>query len=179
MDRSLVIICLNTFKYECEFPATVTPDWAPKVERWYQLDQAAYSIAQSYSHLKAELDLGGRSDLILLASPLASNATDRSFATSGASSPSKFVHTLPNVRAVPLLQVMDWAGPLLCVQNDPHTVKSALEQALLYFETAPDLECIWVITFDDVSSTFRVLTRRMWGANPQRIENGQAAFEQL
>lgn len=91
-------------------------------------------------------------------------------------SPSKFVHTLPNIRAVPLLQVMEWAGPLICIQNDPQTPKSGVEQALLYLET---LNTVWVIGFNAAETTFQVLTRQTWGKNPRVFENRQAALEQL
>lgn len=127
------------------FPAKETPAWATKSDRWYQLDQAGYSFPQAYTLLQESL--GPRPDFLILASPEASNATDRDFASTGASSPSKFVHTLPNIRAVALLQAMEWAGPMLCVQNDPKSFLSGLETALLELEVKPSLSSVWVIGF--------------------------------
>ena len=167
-------VCLNTFRHRPVFPATETPSWAPKVERWYQLDHPAYSMAHAYSVLASVV--GPAPHLMILASPRASNDTDFAFASTGASSPSKFVHTLPNIRAVPLLQVMEWAGPLLCVQNDPSTVRSGLEQALHYLTTC---DRVWVLSFDQGEVVFHVLTHEIWGANPRVFENRQAALEQL
>ena len=171
-------ICLNTFKIQVPFPATETPSWAPKVDRWYQLDQAAFSIAHAYSLLQNQL--GSHPKMMILASPRASNDTDHAFAVGGASSPSKFVHTLPNIRAVPLLQVMEWAGPMLCVQNDPDTVRSGVDQALLYLSS---YEVVWVVGFDRRENhgdvIFHLLTQHIWGANPRIFENRQEALEQL
>lgn len=109
-----------------DFPATVEPAWAAKVDRWYQLDAFAYGLSQAWWQLQTELS--ARPSFILLASPGASNETDWNFARGGATSPSKFVHTLPNVRASALCQVMDWAGPMLCLQNDPETLESAIAE---------------------------------------------------
>jgi hypothetical protein len=98
---------------------------------------------------------------MIVASPCASNATDRLFAVNGASSPSKFVHTLPNVRAVSLLQVMAWHGPLLCLQNDPVTVRLAIDQALASFESDESLNNVWIFSFDDAAleTQIFILTR--------------------
>ncbi len=109
-----------------EFPALSEPDWAAKVDRWYQLDAYAYGLSQAWWQLRGQL--GERPALLILASPGASNETDWNFARTGATSPSKFVHTLPNVRASALCQVMDWSGPMLCVQQDPQTVVSGIRE---------------------------------------------------
>jgi hypothetical protein len=137
---------LQSFQSEIPYPAKETPAWAAKSDRWYQLDAPAYSLAQAFDLMKA--DLGVKPDFLILASPRASNLTDRDFAASGASSPSKFVHTLPNIRASSLLQVMEWAGPMLCVQNDPQTIVSALEEAFVLFEAEEALKRIWVVAFE-------------------------------
>lgn len=149
----------QTLSAKIPFPAKETPTWAAMSDRWYQLDQPGYSLPQAFTLLKE--DLGALPDLILLASPQASNPTDRDFARSGANSPSKFVHTLPNIRAVSLLQAMEWSGPLLCVQNDPSTLESAVEEAELELETKPELKRIWVISFNALESevSFTIVAR--------------------
>jgi hypothetical protein len=103
---------------------------------------------------------------MIVSSPRASNATDRAFTSSGASSPSKFVHTLPNIRAVSLLQVMEWRGPLLCVQDDPQTIRHAIDLALAYFESDAELRSVWVLSFDDTNfqTSFFVLSRSPRGS---------------
>ena len=161
-------IYLRTHREKCVFPATKTPAWAGLVDRWYQLDAPAYGFAQAYSNSKNEL--GPHPGLIIIASPRASNTTDRAFASGGAASPSRFVHTLPNIRSVSLLQVMGWHGPLLCVQDDPRTIRHALDQALAHFESDETLRSVWVVSFvDSVSETsFFVLTRDPSG--PVKLE---------
>jgi hypothetical protein len=153
---------LSVHRHDFVFPAPEEPSWSGKVERWYQLDAAAYGLVETYSSLREKL--GSSPDMIVLASPLASNVTDRSFALSGATSPSKFVHTLPNVRGAPLLQVMEWGGPVLCIQDDPRTVITGLDQAIGFLETDPSIERAWVLTInenpiDRLSAFYFVLSR--------------------
>lgn len=116
---------VSGFHLNFEYPVKTEPEWAPQVERWYQLDAAAYGVTELYYRNRKKLPLPGR---IFLASPGASNHTDRQFAQ-GAPSPSKFVHTLPNIRSAPLLQVMKWSGRVFCIQKDPETITSALLEA--------------------------------------------------
>jgi hypothetical protein len=141
---------LQHHRFSFTFPAASEPSWSQKVERWYQLDAAAYGLVQGFSELRESL--GSRPDMIVLASPRASNSTDRSFAVTGASSPSKFVHTLPNVRGAPLLQVMGWGGPVICVQDDPQTILNGIDQALGFLETDSRLHRIWVLSVQEDSS---------------------------
>lgn len=103
------------------------PAWHLKVDRWYQLDGAAYGLVDAYFSCLPKLLC--RPDFIFLASPSASNQTDFEFVESGAISPSLFVHTLPNIRSAPLLQAMEWAGPLLCLQMGCQTLISACVEA--------------------------------------------------
>jgi hypothetical protein len=140
-------LALTPHTFEFQFPAPNEPAWSPQVERWYQLDAAAYGLVQSYSELNKQL--GESPDMMILASPKASNVTDQAFALSGASSPSKFVHTLANVRAAPLLQVMQWGGPVLCVQHDPQTILCGINQAVGFMETDRKLHRVWVLSITD------------------------------
>lgn len=149
---------IRAHSIEIPFPAKEAPTWASKSDRWYQLDQPGYSFPQAYTLLKEIL--GPHPEYLVLASPKASNQTDRDFVTTGASSPSKFVHTLPNIRAVSLLQAMEWAGPMLCVQSDPRTLLAGLETALLELEvqtsesldSKSDLNTVWVLGFVPVQN---------------------------
>jgi hypothetical protein len=116
------LIGLRHYEFKFEFPRAEPPLWKDRVSRWYQLDAYAYGLAEgAYRWMEFESP-----DLVILASPLASNETDCSFVDSGFASPSKFAHTLPNIRCSPFCQVMDWSGPVLCLQRDPRTQTLAL-----------------------------------------------------
>lgn len=85
------------------------PAWKSKVERWYQIDPPSFALCESYwqnQDLLAEMP-----DMILLNSPNASFKTDQNFCKT--LSPSKFVHTLPNVRTSALFQMIPWRGPMM------------------------------------------------------------------
>jgi hypothetical protein len=129
------------FRYE--HPPKDEPSWKGVVERWYQLDPFAYGLTQAYSVWKSEIP--SPPAMILLASPRASNETDFQFAHGGAVSPAKFVHTLPNIRCSPLCQVMEWSGPVLCLQKDPFTTLHALREAAAFLEAGAAAP-IWVLT---------------------------------
>lgn len=118
---------LSWLSYNFSFPLKTEPEWAQKVERWYQLDAPAMGLAEVYWRHRARLV--DSPAWILLASPGASNSTDFQFATT-APSPAKFVHTLPNIRSAALLQLMNWSGPVLCIQKDPNTILAAMREGL-------------------------------------------------
>jgi hypothetical protein len=113
-------------KCEFQFPVQKEPIWHRFVDRWNHLDAYAYGLVQACFQWKMAPE--AYPDFIILASPEASNRTDFQFAHTGGLSPSKFVHTLPNVRSSSLCQVLKWNGPLLCIQNDPHTQVTALRE---------------------------------------------------
>jgi hypothetical protein len=143
-------IALQHLRFRFEHPAREEPSWKSIVERWYQLDAFAYGLAQAYVAWKPKLS-PTHPALLLLASPGASNATDMEFARSGAQSPAKFVHTLPNVRCSSLCQVMEWAGPVLCVQKDPATQIHALREAAALLDVGREGP-IWVLSVFGVSA---------------------------
>ena len=131
------------YRHKLNWPPEKEPFWGKIVERWYQLDAAAYSLVETYSIL--EKNFAKKPFFLILASPLGSMETDFLFARSGASSPSKFVHTLSNIRGSSLMQVMDWQGPLICFQNDPITWLTGLNEAI---DLSSDVNHeIWVIHF--------------------------------
>jgi len=115
------------FRHSYLFPASSAPSWAQKVDRWHQLDAYSFGMIDAYASHHGEL---ATPDLILLASPSASNDIDRQFVLSGAKSPLKMVHTLPNIRCSPLVKFMRWGGPVLCLQKDPQTLLTALLEGL-------------------------------------------------
>lgn len=130
---------------EQEFPAPREPDWAPHVDRWNQLDEAAFALIQAYWKWNSKEDVAlVNPALIVLASPGASNATDWAFAHTGAVSPARFAHTLPNTRGTALLQAMGWTGPLLCVQNGSRTLASGLAEGA-YALSAGGRTAVWVL----------------------------------
>lgn len=125
--------------------------WQDRVERWNQLDEAARALCESYWS-KREI-IGRHPDWLLLASPGASNWTDAQFYNREVPSPSLFVHTLPNVRGAALLQVMQWHGPVLCIQKDPDTVATALNEGRRLAES--ENVRVWVATVTRVEGAWR------------------------
>jgi hypothetical protein len=141
---------LGVYSQDFSFPPAREPEWAPLVERWYQLDAAAYGVTEVYWRHRDRLQKPP--SWILLCSPGASNATDRAFAHAAQPSPAKFVHTLPNIRSAALLQAMKWAGPVLCVQNDPNSILTGLREGL-------DLDGpVWVVSVSGQSAHIFVLS---------------------
>lgn len=132
------------------FPATVEPEWKDRVERWYQMDGAAFALTATYWHHRPLLEVPP--EWMLLASPRASNRTDAQFAAAASPSPAKFVHTLPNIRVACMLQVMGASARVLCLQKDPVTVLTALSEAMqiLLSEGGP----VWVLSVTEEGSGF-------------------------
>lgn len=154
--------------FDVPFPLKTEPEWASKVDRWYQLDAFAYGLCEMW--WRNHEMLGRPPSLLFLASPGASNATDLAFARSGATSPSKFVHTLPNVRASSLCQLMNWHGPLLCVQRDPQTIACALELAAR--AVGEEWPIVWVLSVlqrDDGSIETHAFVLRLERHNAQMM----------
>lgn len=120
---------LKHFRLEgVAFPAKDPPAWASRVERWVQLDPFAFLLPEAFSRWSGNLP--SRPARMLLSGFGASNLTDSAFALAGAVSPTKFVHTLPNIRASALLAVMGWRGPVLSLHRDPCTLAAALREGL-------------------------------------------------
>lgn len=119
------------------------PEWAKLVPRWYQLDAPAMALAETY--WKFRTSLGDSPYTLILASPEGSNDTDRTFARALVPSPAKFVHTLANVRIAPMLQLMNWHGPVYCLQKDPFTLTSALCEASWLARETPEKD-IWFVS---------------------------------
>jgi hypothetical protein len=148
--QSSAVAILDWHAYE--FPVKTAPKWSASVERWYQLDAYAFGMADA-AHV-----WGGdvRPDIVFLASAGGSNVTDSEFATAGARSPALFVHSLPNVRSSAFCQVLDWHGPLYCIQSDPGTFEAATEEARRSFRA--DGKIAWVIGIEKTKTGY--LARR-------------------
>lgn len=144
---------LSFERFPISFPAVTKPVWSGKVDRWYQLDAAAYGLAEAcFQWRQLEVE---QPSFMVLASRGASNDADRAFVESGAANPAKFVHTLPNVRGSTVCQVMDWHGPMLCLQEDPSTLCIALVEAVNI--VCEDLPIVWVLSTWREGSVFSVI----------------------
>ena len=119
------------------YPTQEVPRWSHKVNRWNQIDALAFVVLEAYWELKEHLPPPHQ---IILDSLHCSNETDWAFVRSNATSPTKFVHTLPNIRGASLVQVMDWQGPLTCFQSS--TPEDALESAKNYHSQG----ITWLVT---------------------------------
>src|SRR5258708_38429533 len=110
-NREVIIknLSLKWLSLDYEFPAKAEPQWKDLVQRWYQLDAYAYGLSEGAKTWQKSLL---NPNLLILASPMASNETDKTFVEKGATSPAHFAHTLPNIRCSPLCQVMRWSGPV-------------------------------------------------------------------
>lgn len=131
---------LRLHSKEISFPSESEPVWAPKVDRWYQLDAPAFCLTELAWQLK---DVAERPQALILACEGASNQSDFLFSSTGATSAQKFSHTLPNVRASAVLQAIGWSGPVLCFQKDPFTLASALFQVPILFPN----QHVWVMHY--------------------------------
>lgn len=168
---------ISLFEHFYRFPARQAPAWGAKVDRWYQLDAYAFGLCDGYDRIK--MRLGKPADFVLLASPEASNRSDHVFAITGAISPSKFVHTLANVRSAPLFQVASWSGPSICIQNDPETEVTGLCEAVGLCEVDPSCKTVWVFTVavDDLSlGSFRARIYRISREKPNSATLGDKIF---
>ena len=163
-------------RFPISFPAVTKPVWSGKVDRWYQLDAAAYGLAQAcfqWCQMGSE-----QPSFMVLASRGASNEADRAFVESGADSPAKSVHTLPSVRSSTVCQVMDWHGPMLCLQENPSTLCVALVEAVKI--VCEDVPVVWVLSTWREGSFFSVMRLIVShlpspGAGIQVLEEGREA----
>ena len=106
------------------FPPKTIPTWAERVQRWEQLDAAAFVVADAFASWDEPMP-----DALVLANRSASNAADARFASTGAQSPSRFVTTLPSVSLSPLLQLTGWVGLVICVLDGAKTLDTAISEA--------------------------------------------------
>ena len=104
------------------------PPWSSKIDRWYQLDEVSHAFCEAL-HRWNYLEDMPRPDVIFLALPGASNLADLEFAKAGASSPAKFVYTLPNICAAVILQLLGHRGKIYCINQGEQTLAFAKNEA--------------------------------------------------
>ncbi|MBC7371716.1 MAG: hypothetical protein H7326_09130 [Bdellovibrionaceae bacterium] len=104
------------------------PAWSLKIDRWYQLDEVAFAFCEALHQWNYLKDIA-RPEVIFLALPGASNLADFDFANGGATSPSKFVYTLPNICASVIFQLLGHNGKIFCVTQGDSTLEFARAEA--------------------------------------------------
>ncbi|MGE0631825.1 MAG: hypothetical protein AB7O96_05430 [Pseudobdellovibrionaceae bacterium] len=115
-------------KATVDLQRTAEPAWSQKVERWYQLDETAYGFCEALHQWEYLKDLK-KPDVILLALEGASNLADVDFVQTGASSPAKFVYTLPNICVSVIFQMLGTSGKVYCLNQGATTYKFAKTEA--------------------------------------------------
>ena len=128
---------LHLYRFPFEFPFLKDPEWSSKVDRWYQLDAAAFGTTELVWKMPE------KPDLIFLASQDASNGSDSLFVESDATSAVRFAHTLPNVRCSPFLQAKGWNLPVYCLQYGSATFENALRNAQIIL--GKPYKKIWIL----------------------------------
>jgi hypothetical protein len=115
-------------KIDIDLKKKTEPAWSAKVDRWYQLDEVSYVFCEAlhqWNYLRDQ----ERPEVIFVALPGASNLADFDFVTNGASSPAKFVYTLPNICAAVIFQMLDFSGKVYCLHQGKNTIAFAQEEA--------------------------------------------------
>ena len=117
--------------FDVAVPAQSEPAWASVVARWHQLDESTYAVVEAaYRYSKAfptEWERV-RPNSIWLAAPGGSNTADYDFVIHGSRSPSRFVGTLPSIRSSSLALLMNWRGPVMCLQQGEKTMLKGFEE---------------------------------------------------
>lgn len=115
-------------KLSVDLARTTEPAWSSKVDRWYQLDEVGYAFCEALHQWELLKD-EGKPDVIFLALPEASNIADFDFVSTGASSPAKFVFTLPNICASVIFQMLGFSGKVYCLNKGVKTIEFAKQEA--------------------------------------------------
>lgn len=116
----------------CTKPDT-PPLWSAKIDRWNQLDDTCFTFCQAlheWNYLNTYL----KPDFVFLVLENASNAADLDFVQSGASSPAKFVFTLPNICAAVLFQILAHSGRTFCLSCGKNSLALAQNEAKKFLE---------------------------------------------
>lgn len=94
------------------------PQWAEKIERWYQLDETSKAICEALYFWKMNERIQSF-EVLYFVSHLGSNAADIDFCRNFPS-PAKFVYTLANIGAAFACQMLNWSGPVysICLAED-------------------------------------------------------------
>lgn len=128
-----------------ELPINVSdrqePAWKERVDRWYQLDEIGFAVSEAIWQWKTK-DLPSPK-LVILAMEGLSTVADFDFVNSGASSPAKFVFTLPNIAASVLFQVLGIHCKVYCLNSGTATEEAGVEHAQRFSKI---YDCIWVLS---------------------------------
>ena len=111
-----------------DFKQTSTPEWASKIDRWYQLDELSYSFCEAI-HNWNYLKEFPQPDQVILAIEGACNVADFDYAHTKPSSPAKFVYTLPNICSSVIFQLIGFQGKVICLNQGKHTLNFAQTEA--------------------------------------------------
>lgn len=118
------------------------PPWSAKIDRWYQLDEVCYAFCEALHQWQYLEDLP-RPEVILLALPGASNVADQDFVASNATSPAKFVYTLPNIAAAVILQMLGFSCKVYCLHKGPETLAFVENEARTFARAG---KSVWVFS---------------------------------
>jgi hypothetical protein len=105
------------------------PKWSEKINRWHQLDDESFAVAQATYENQ---DFINKPDVVFITAAGGSTHTDCLFTMSDKFSPSHFVHTLPNVRALSFSLVTNWEGPMICTSYGKESFSQTIEHAYRY-----------------------------------------------
>jgi hypothetical protein len=134
--------------FNVSVPAQSEPAWAPLVARWHQLDEATYAVVEAafrYGNEFPEEWDRVRPHSIWIAAAGGSNPADYDFVLHGSRSPSRFVGTLPSIRSSSLSLLMNWRGPVMCLQQGKETMLRGFEE-IYWHLLASQSEPSWLIT---------------------------------
>lgn len=139
---------INVLNFSIETPAVVEPAWAAEVPRWHQLDDATFAVVEAAYQFRtrfSEVWQASRPAAVWLASRGGSNLADYEFVQRGSRSPSRFVGTLPSIKSSSLALMMNWRGPVFCVQNGKRTVEQGLSEMYWHLQGA-QMGPVWLVT---------------------------------
>lgn len=139
---------INVFKFSVETPALAEPAWAKDVPRWHQLDDVTFAVVEAL-HQFRERCSGTWQEcqpaLVWLAARGGSNLADFEFVSRGSRSPSRFVGTLPSIKSSSLALIMNWQGPVLCLQSGDQTAEHGLQE-MFWHQQGRDGQPAWLVT---------------------------------
>lgn len=137
----------KSLTFAVKTPTISEPSWCNEVPRWRQLDDVTFAVVEAAAQFrlqhKNEWDTY-RPHSLWLADQGGSNAADAFFVEGGSRSPSRFVGTLPSIRSSSLTLLMDWHGPVLCLQNGSRSTASGLAEAY-WSHSAGDDQPSWLV----------------------------------
>lgn len=117
------------------------PEWKDLVDRWYQLDETSFLVCEGFFQFSKNYNLQ-KPDLLILQTSEASNLSDFDFVQSKASSPAKFVYTLPNIPVAALFQLMKHHCQVYCIGSQIDT--NSISNLLIHFQSK--YSRVWILS---------------------------------